>query len=182
MDKFLIDRFGRSFPYLRLSVTDVCNFKCSYCLPDGYKGDADGFLGVDEIRRLIAGFRGIRHTKSSPHRGRADAPKGLPRYSKGSFSDSGYRDHGYDNEWIQIAQRAQSFFDAGVNAINVSIDGLTPERFELITGKNRFEEVMDGLSLCQEIGFSPVKVNAVLLKDLNHSELDAFIQWASGGV
>ena len=60
----------------------------------------------------------------------------------------------------------KAFFDAGVNAINVSIDGLTPERFELITGKNRFEEVMDGLSLCQEIGFSPVKVNAVLLKIL----------------
>ena len=57
-----------------------------------------------------------------------------------------------------------------VNAINVSIDGLI-ERFELITGKNRFEEVMSGLKLCQDIGFSLVKVNAVLLKDLNHTEL-----------
>ena len=67
----MIDRFGRSFPYLRLSITDVCNFKCSYCLPDGYKGDADGFLGVDEIRRLIAGFaelgtRKVRLTGGEP--------------------------------------------------------------------------------------------------------------------
>ena len=82
----------------------------------------------------------------------------------------------------KLPDRAQSFFDAGVNAINVSIDGLTPERFELITGKNRFEEVMSGLKLCQDIGFSPVKVNAVLLKDLNHTELGAFIQWAGAGV
>ena len=54
----------------------------------------------------------------------------------------------------KLPERAQSFFDAGVNAINVSIDGLTPERFELITGKNRFEEVMSGLKLCQTLDFT----------------------------
>ena len=68
--KILIDRFGRSFPYLRLSITDVCNFKCTYCLPDGYKGEAMGSW-VDEIRRLIAGFaelgtRKVRLTGGEP--------------------------------------------------------------------------------------------------------------------
>ena len=71
IEKTLTDRFGRSFPYLRLSITDVCNFKCTYCLPDGYKGEADGFLGVDEIRRLIEcfaelGTRKVRLTGGEP--------------------------------------------------------------------------------------------------------------------
>ena len=182
MDKFLIDRFGRSFPYLRLSVTDVCNFKCSYCLPDGYKGDADGFLGVDRIRRLIAGFAELGTRKVRLTGGEPTLRKDFLDIARVVSQTPGIETVAMTTNGYKLPQRAQSFFDAGVNAINVSIDGLTPERFELITGKNRFEEVMDGLSLCQEIGFSPVKVNAVLLKDLNHSELDAFIQWASGGV
>ncbi|HBX26972.1 MAG TPA: GTP 3',8-cyclase MoaA [Gammaproteobacteria bacterium] len=182
MDKFLIDRFGRSFPYLRLSVTDVCNFKCSYCLPDGYKGDAGGFLGVDEIRRLIAGFAELGTRKVRLTGGEPTLRKDFLDIARVVSQTPGIETVAMTTNGYKLPQRAQSFYDAGVNAINISIDGLTPERFELITGKNRFEEVMDGLNLCREIGFAPVKVNAVLLKDLNDSELDAFIQWACGGV
>ena len=59
----LVDGFGRSFRYLRLSVTEVCNFRCAYCLPDGYRGKADGFLEVDEIARLLAAFAALGVTK-----------------------------------------------------------------------------------------------------------------------
>ena len=182
VDQILTDRFGRSFPYLRLSITDVCNFKCTYCLPDGYKGEADGFLGVDEIRRLIAGFAELGTRKVRLTGGEPTLRKDFLDIARVVSQTPGIETVAMTTNGYKLPDRAQSFFDAGVNAINVSIDGLTPERFELITGKNRFEEVMDGLKLCQEIGFSPVKVNAVLLKDLNHSELDAFIDWASTGV
>ena len=180
--EILTDRFGRSFPYLRLSVTDVCNFKCSYCLPDGYEGDPDGFLAVDEIRRLVAGFAELGTRKIRLTGGEPTLRKDFIDIARVVSSTPGIETVAMTTNGYKLPQRAQQFFDAGVSAINVSIDGLTPQKFELITGKNRFEEVMEGLALCHEIGFSPVKVNAVLLKDLNHNELDDFIRWAGEGI
>lgn len=176
------DRFGRSFPYLRLSITDVCNFKCSYCLPDGYQGDPDGFLGVEEIRRLIAGFAELGTRKVRLTGGEPTLRKDFLDIARVVSQTPGIETVAMTTNGYKLPERAQSFLDAGVKSINVSIDGLTPEKFELITGKNRFQEVMDGLALCHQIGFSPVKVNAVLLKELNHPELDAFIEWAGQGV
>ena len=181
-DRILMDRFGRTFPYLRLSITDVCNFKCSYCLPDGYQGDPDGFLGVDEIRRLVRVFAQLGTKKIRLTGGEPTLRKDFLEIAEVVSSTPGIETVAMTTNGYKLPERAQSFFDAGVNAINVSIDWLTPEKFHLITGKNRFEEVMEGLRLCQQIGFKPVKVNAVLLKDLNHTELDAFIAWASTGV
>ena len=180
--EILTDRFGRSFPYLRLSITDVCNFKCSYCLPDGYQGDPDGFLGVDEIRRLVAGFAELGTRKIRLTGGEPTLRKDFLEIAEIVSSTPGIETVAMTTNGYKLPERAQSFYDAGVSAINVSIDGLTPEKFHLITGKNRFEEVMEGLALCHQIGFSPVKVNAVLLKDLNHTELDAFIAWAGEGI
>ena len=109
MDKFLIDRFGRSFPYLRLSVTDVCNFKCSYCLPDGYKGDADGFLGVDEIRRLIVGFAELGTRKVRLTGGEPTLRKDFLDIARVVSQTPGIETVAM-TEWIQIASEGSKFF------------------------------------------------------------------------
>lgn len=170
------DRFGRRFPYLRLSVTDVCNFSCTYCLPDGYKKThEETFLTVPEIARLAKAFAEmgtwkIRLTGGEPTvrpdfceiaRAVADVP-GIDRVA---FTTNGYK----------LPQRAREYYDAGLRAINVSIDSLDPRKFHEITGHDRLGEVVDGVQASLDVGFEAVKVNAVLLKGLNDEELDGFI-------
>jgi cyclic pyranopterin phosphate synthase len=170
------DRFGRRFPYLRLSVTDVCNFKCTYCLPDGYqKTHGDSFMTVPEIRRLAAAFAGmgtwkIRLTGGEPTV-RPDfceiarAVGAVPGIRKLAFTTNGYR----------LPQRARAFYDAGLRAINVSIDSLDPRKFHEITGHDRLGEVVEGVQAVLDAGFGAVKINTVLLKGMNDDELDGFL-------
>lgn len=183
MDNFstIEDRFGRRFPYLRLSVTDVCNFKCTYCLPDGYrKTHEDAFITVPEIRRLVTAFAEmgtwkIRLTGGEPTV-RPDfceiarAVAGTPGIRKLAFTTNGYK----------LPQRAQGFYDAGLRAINISIDSLDPRKFHEITGHDRLTEVVNGVQAVLDAGFESVKINTVLLKGLNDDELDGFLGFVEG--
>lgn len=174
----LEDRFGRRFPYLRLSVTDVCNFRCNYCLPDGYqKHDGPSFLSVDEIRRVGRAFAGlgtwkIRLTGGEPTL-RGDFPdiieelRAVPGIERLAFTTNGYR----------LPERAAEWHRAGLDAINISLDSLDPERFHAITGHDRLDEVLRGVDAAIDAGFSSVKVNTVLLQGMNGAELDTFIDY-----
>lgn len=170
------DRFGRRFPYLRLSVTDVCNFRCTYCLPDGYeKTHDDTFLTLPEIGRLVTAFAEmgtwkIRLTGGEPtvrpdFTAIAKMVATTPGISRVAFTTNGYR----------LPERAQAYADAGLRAINISIDSLDPRRFHEITGHDRLGEVMEGVDASFAAGFDSVKINTVLLKGLNDDELDGFI-------
>ncbi|MEQ1509491.1 MAG: GTP 3',8-cyclase MoaA [Sphingopyxis sp.] len=177
----LIDPHGRWFEYLRLSLTDVCNFRCSYCLPDGYKKThgAPANLSVGEIERLVRGFAAlglwkVRLTGGEPTlRPEFDeiarVVAGVPGIRRLAMTTNGYR----------LAERARGFYDAGVRAINVSIDSLKPDQFHTITGHDRLGEVLDGVAACQDIGFESIKINTVLMKDVNDAELDAFIDFVA---
>jgi len=172
------DRFGRRFPYLRLSVTDVCNFKCSYCLPDGYqKMHGNSFMSVPEIRRLVTAFAemgtwkirltGGEPTVRSDFCDLANVVANTPGIRKLAFTTNGYK----------LPQRAQEYFDAGLRAINISIDSLDPRRFHEITGHDRLGEVVDGVQAALNVGFKAVKVNTVLLKGLNDDEIEGFLSF-----
>ncbi|EKP0306265.1 GTP 3',8-cyclase MoaA [Aeromonas veronii] len=174
----LEDGFSRRFYYLRLSVTDVCNFRCTYCLPDGYRPQGrKSFLSVDEIRRIVGGFaamgtRKVRLTGGEPSLRRdftsiIDAVAGTPGIEKVAMTTNGYR----------LKERAREWFDAGLTAINVSVDSLDPRQFHQITGENKLAEIMEGIEAALAAGFTSVKINAVLLKGLNDYQLDAFLGW-----
>ncbi len=180
-DSLIEDRFGRCFPYLRLSVTDVCNFSCTYCLPDGYrKTHEDTFLTLPEIRNLVTAFAAmgtwkIRLTGGEPtvrpdFVDVARTISAIPGIRRMAFTTNGYR----------LPERAQSFFDAGLRAINVSIDSLDPRKFHEITGHDRLCEVIDGVGAALSAGFESVKINTVLLKGLNDDELDGFLSFVEG--
>ncbi|EHZ2744001.1 GTP 3',8-cyclase MoaA [Vibrio vulnificus] len=174
------DRFHRKFYYLRLSVTDVCNFKCTYCLPDGYQPSGQknsSFLNLAEIRRVVKAFADcgtskVRITGGEPSL-RKDftdiihtvaSTQGIKRVAT---TTNGYRMEKYIGEWKE----------AGLNQVNVSVDSLDPRMFHQITGENKFHQVMSGIDRAFEVGFEQVKVNVVLMKDLNHNELPAFLHW-----
>ncbi|MCY9834520.1 GTP 3',8-cyclase MoaA [Aeromonas media] len=179
----LEDGFSRRFYYLRLSITDVCNFRCTYCLPDGYRppdGNKEGrksFLSLEEIRRIVSGFaamgtRKVRLTGGEPSLRRdftaiIETVANTPGIEKVAMTTNGYR----------LKERAQEWFDAGLNALNVSVDSLDPRQFHQITGENKLAEVVEGIEAALAAGFKSVKINAVLLKGLNDQQLDQFLAW-----
>jgi cyclic pyranopterin phosphate synthase len=173
----LEDTFGRRFAYLRLSLTDACNFKCGYCLPQGYQKDpaADSALGLPEVLRLVRAFaalgmRKIRLTGGEPTLRRdllqiCEAIKGVSGVEHLALSTNGYR----------LRELAPELRLAGVDSINVSVDSLDPDRFREITGGWGLAPILEGIERCLAQGFRSIKLNAVLLKTA--SELELFLEY-----
>lgn len=176
----LTDAFARKFYYLRLSITDVCNFRCTYCLPDGYKSTGHAkksFLSLDEIRRVTRAFaelgtEKVRLTGGEPSLRRdfceiIAAVRENPQIRTLATTTNGYR----------MARDVAAWRDAGLTAINVSVDSLDARQFHAITGQDKFRQVMEGIDAAFEAGYEKVKVNAVLMRDVNHKQLPAFLNW-----
>ena len=178
--RIIEDRFGRNFHYLRVSITDVCNFRCNYCLPNGYKKtNPSSFLAHDEILRLVKAFIDlgiwkIRLTGGEPTIRKdfldiVSAINDLPGVQKLAFTTNGYK----------LPARAKDFYQAGLRAVNISLDSLDANQFKKITGVDRFTEVLEGIHACIDAGFESVKINTVLLKSLNDTEFDDFINFVA---
>ena len=174
----LKDNFGRSFPYFRISITDVCNFKCGYCLPNGYQKSENKkeFLNLEEIKRIgkalsELGVCKIRLTGGEPTVRKDFVEiiknlKSLPGINKVVFTTNGYN----------LKNIAKSVVNAKIDGINVSIDSLDRGKFKFITGKDKLEDILIGLKALQDLNFKNIKVNAVLLKGVNDGEQD-FDSW-----
>lgn len=174
----ITDGFGRRFPYLRLSVTDVCNFRCTYCLPDGYqKTDCDPFLSPDEIERLVKAFASLGVWKIRLTGGEPTVRSDFLEIARRVSGTMGIRKLVMTTNGYRLPQRARSYFDAGIRGINISIDSLDPRKFHEITGHDRLGEVLEGMQACFDVGFEAVKINAVLLKGQNDDELDKMISF-----
>jgi len=174
----MADGFGRTFPYLRLSITDVCNFSCSYCLPNGYKKTGcEPFMNTDEIERLTRAFVGLGTWKIRITGGEPTVRKDFIEIVQRISALSGVRKIAFTTNGYKLPERAQSYYDAGLRAINISMDSLRADQFKSITGHDRLHEVIDGIQASLDAGFESVKLNTVLLKGINDSELDYFIDF-----
>jgi len=177
----LEDGIGRRFEYLRLSLTDMCNFRCTYCLPDGYKKPCNKprELSVDEISRAVSAFAQlglwkVRLTGGEPTLRRdfeevARAVSCVPGIRRVAMTTNGYR----------LAERAQAWRDCGISALNISVDSLDPARFAQITGHDRLDEVLEGVEAARAAGFDAIKLNAVLMRGINDDELAAMIDFVA---
>lgn len=174
----IADNFGRRFPYLRLSVTDVCNFRCSYCLPDGYKKTGcESYLSRPEILRLATAFSHLGVWKIRLTGGEPTARPDFTEIACDISNIPGIRKLAFTTNGYKLPERAKSYFDAGLRAINISIDSLKPQKFEEITGHDRLREILEGMQECFRAGFQAVKINTVLLKGMNEQEIDNFIDF-----
>ncbi|EIO3972818.1 GTP 3',8-cyclase MoaA [Vibrio vulnificus] len=174
------DRFHRKFYYLRLSVTDVCNFKCTYCLPDGYQPSGQknsSFLNLSEIRRVVKAFADCGTSKVRITGGEPSLRKDFTDIIHTVASTQGIKRVATTTNGYRMEKHIGEWKEAGLNQINVSVDSLEPRMFHQITGENKFHQVMSGIDRAFEVGFEQVKVNVVLMKDLNHNELPAFLHW-----
>jgi len=170
----LADRFGRRIDYLRLSVTDRCDLRCSYCMPKGFCGFGEpaNWLNFDEIERLSAifgklGVHRIRITGGEPLL-RRDLPRLIARLHR----LEGIEDVSLSTNATQLDKHANDLKAAGLTRINVSLDSLRRERIERITGRDCYDRVISGLTAGKRAGLAPIKINMVVMRGVNDDEID----------
>jgi len=177
----LRDSFGRTFPYIRLSITDVCNFKCGYCLPNGYqidKSDNRKFLHLDEVRRLAKALSELGVNKIRLTGGEPTVRKDFFDIVKTIKENSGIKKTVITTNGYHLDKIAHKIKESGLDGINISIDSLNKETFKRVTSHDRLEEILRGIKILQSLNFKNIKINAVLLKGINDSE-DDFNQWSN---
>jgi cyclic pyranopterin phosphate synthase len=174
----LKDSFGRQFPYLRLSVTDACNFRCQYCLPNGYqKTEAFEFLSVQEIIRLVTAFASLGVEKVRLTGGEPTLRRDLTTIATAISRIPGIRTIALTTNGYNLKDKAKVFFASGINALNVSVDSLNAQKFHTITGHDKLAEVLGGVDAARQAGFRNIKINTVLLKGVNDNDLPEFLAW-----
>jgi len=176
----LVDRYGRTATDLRVSLTDRCNLRCSYCMPaeglDWLPGE--DILTDDEVVRLIhiavtrLGVEEVRFTGGEPliRRGFTDIvarTAALDPRPTISVTTNG----------IGLERTAGALAAAGLDRVNVSLDTVRPDTFRTITRRDRFNDVVRGLAAAQQAGLAPVKVNAVLLRGVNDDQAPELLRW-----
>ncbi|WP_199103547.1 GTP 3',8-cyclase MoaA [Aquitalea sp. ASV11] len=173
----LQDRFGRSIDYLRLSVTDRCDLRCSYCIPKGFKDfeEPEHWLTFEEITRVVAAFvrlgtRRVRLTGGEPL-----LRRNLPQLAASLAALPGLQDLSLSTNATQLARHAESLHAAGVNRVNVSLDSLRRECVNSITGQDSLPQVMAGLQAAKAAGLSPIKINMVAMKGINEADIETMV-------
>ncbi|MDT0437803.1 MULTISPECIES: GTP 3',8-cyclase MoaA [Streptomyces] len=177
----LIDTYGRTATDLRVSLTDRCNLRCTYCMPEeglSWLAKPD-LLTDDEIVRLIdiavtsLGIEEVRFTGGEPLlrpglTGIVERVAALGARPRMSLTTNG----------IGLKRTAKALEEAGLDRVNVSLDTLRPDVFKALTRRDRLADVLDGLAAAQDAGLTPVKVNSVLMPGLNADEAPDLLAWA----
>ncbi|XP_004673507.1 PREDICTED: molybdenum cofactor biosynthesis protein 1 isoform X3 [Condylura cristata] len=179
---FLTDSFGRQHSYLRISLTEKCNLRCQYCMPEEgvpLTPKAD-LLTTEEILTLARlfvkeGVDKIRLTGGEPLI-RPDVVDIVAQLRQ----LEGLRTIGVTTNGINLARLLPQLQKAGLTAINISLDTLVPAKFEFIVRRKGFHKVMEGIHKAIELGYSPVKVNCVVMRGLNEDELLDFVALTEG--
>jgi GTP 3',8-cyclase len=178
--EFLVDPYGRKVTGLRISITDRCNLSCMYCHNEGAEGCTCGPVGYEMEPQLICGIVreavkfGVRKVKFSGgeplfRKDFEDILACLPRLKEVSATTNG----------ILLEKRAKTLKAAGLDRVNISLDSLVPEKYESITGapSGSLQKVIKGIDSAVEAGLIPVKLNMVLLKGINDSEIDSMLDF-----
>jgi cyclic pyranopterin phosphate synthase len=175
----LLDSQGRHLQYLRLSITELCNFRCTYCLPGGCpKGAVAQPLTVPEIDRLVRGFAAMGFWRVRLTGGEPTLRRDILEIVARVAAAPGVRHVGLTTNGYRLRTLASDLAEAGLNCLNVSVDSLDPARFASITGgTSRLEDVVGGIEAAMAAGIPRIKVNAVLLAGTDGAALDRFLGW-----
>lgn len=173
----LEDSFGRRFHYLRLSITEACNFRCQYCLPDGYDGPPNSaFLNIHEIQTLLTAFGQMGTSKVRITGGEPSLRRDFTDIIAATANTPGINRIAATSHGARLAKDAHRWAQAGLHQVNVSIDSLDPNQFALITGQDKLKQILNGLDVAVEAGLN-VKINTVLLQDFSSNRLQRFLTW-----
>lgn len=175
----MLDGLNRRIEYLRLSVTDRCDLRCTYCMPAGFKDyeEPGHWLSFDEIERLAAvfahlGVKRIRLTGGEPL-----LRRGLPDIARRLARLPGIEDLALSTNGTHLRQHAVALRAAGVTRLNVSLDSLDRARVRRITGRDVLPQVLDGLEAARDEGFRVIKINMVVLPEVGDADIDAMVDY-----
>lgn len=174
---YLKDNYERHFYYLRLSITDVCNFSCGYCLPNGYQKTDKHFLTLDEIRRIVTAFAELGVRKIRLTGGEPTLRSDFSDIAKTISTIHGIKKLALTTNGYKLLEHIEEYKHSGIQMITVSVDSLIPEKFYQITGHNRLPDVLAGINEAVRLNFKRVKINTVLLNHINIDEIESFIAW-----
>jgi cyclic pyranopterin phosphate synthase len=174
------DTCGRPLRNLRLSVTDRCNLRCAYCMPEeeyAWLPRAD-ILTFEEIVRLVDVFAGLGVDKVRLTGGEPLLRKDLPRLVGMIARDSRIRDLAITTNGILLAAEAQALRDAGLRRVTVSLDTLKPERFRALTRRDAYAQVLEGIGAVSRMGWPRLKLDSVIMRGVNDDEIEDLLEFA----
>ena len=169
----LVDSFGRVHDNLRISVTDRCNIRCFYCMPEtGVQFmPREEILSFEEIERFVRIAARLGITKLRITGGEPLVRKDLPVLVRLLAAIPGIHDMALTTNGVLLAEMAEPLYKAGLRRINVHVDTLDRQRFRQITRRDDLDQVLAGIDACLRVGFSPVKLNAVAVKNLTEPDI-----------
>lgn len=175
MPQKLVDAYARRVDYLRLSVTDRCNLRCTYCLPaEGFRFlPHEDVLRYEELLRLVHIASGLGISKVRVTGGEPLVRKGILGFLERLCSLSEIRDVSLTTNGVLLESMVEELWAVGVRRLNVSLDTLQPAKYAAITGVDAFWKVWRGLCAALDRGFSPVKINVVAMRGVNDDEIEA---------
>jgi len=172
----LLDTYGRSIDYLRISITDHCNLNCFYCTPFGGRSRFPHaeILSYEEIVKVaeaavLSGVSKVRITGGEPLLRRE-----MIRLCRMLANIQDLKSIALTTNGLLLKEMAKPLFDAGVHRVNVSLDTLKPERFRKITGRDLLSSVLAGIKKAEEVGLHPIKINNVVMRGINDDEVEEF--------
>lgn len=171
----MLDQFGRQIDYLRVSVTERCNLRCTYCRAEEGDCPKERELTADEFTRIVSVFADLGIKKVRLTGGEPLLRKDIMKIIKNISVIEGIRDLSMTTNAQQLNGRARLLKAAGLDRVNISMDSLKPDRFKAICGGN-LDLVLKGIEESMEAGLTPVKINVVLVKGRNDDEVDDFIE------
>jgi len=177
MKPTLQDRFGRRVEYLRVSVTDRCDLRCTYCIPEGFHGfeEPSHWLSHDELVRVVGVFAGMGVSKVRLTGGEPLLRHDITGLARRLDALPGISDLSLSTNATQLARYASGLHQAGIARLNVSLDTLRPERYAQISRRDCLGQVLDGLMAAKAEGFAPIKINMVVMDGVNDDEIDDMV-------
>ena len=176
----LMDNYSRAHDDLRISVTDRCNFRCFYCMPE--EGMTflphDEILTYEEVARVVRLTTELGFTSYHLTGGEPLIRKDLDELVRQMFEINPKMDLALTTNGVFLPEMAKRLYGAGLRRVNISLDSLDESKFLFMTRRDLFKQVMAGIEAAAEAGFDPIKINAVALKNLTEEELPRFARWS----
>lgn len=176
----LVDAYGRQINYLRVSITDRCDMRCSYCMPVGFKGfeEPTSWMTCEESVRLVHLFAHLGVSKVRITGGEPLLRRDVQKMARGYRAHPGVKDLSVSTNGSTLARHAQALKSAGVQRLNISLDSLDAGLFKQLTNRDALDDVLAGIDAAREAQFESIKLNMVVQAGVNLQEIDAMIRYA----
>ncbi|MGF7060605.1 GTP 3',8-cyclase MoaA [Brassicibacter mesophilus] len=173
----MIDSYGRRINYLRISVTDLCNLRCRYCMPEQgiYKVEHRDVLTLEEVYKVAQAFISLGIDKIRLTGGEPLIRKGIVNLVEDISKLDKVKDLSMTTNGILLKKYARDLKNAGLNRVNISLDTLNADKYSSITRGGKLKDVLDGIAEAKSVGLTPIKINTVLIGGFNVDEIEELV-------